>query len=342
MPLSNPNRFVSDANKLGTTLVCLIVIGLGTTVFVWVLKEVLRDHAMQQWPKAACTVLHTQVAPKADGYAFEVSYRYETNGTAHISKTYRSGYRVSNHYADAEKLARQYTVDSEHQCFVNPSNPDDAVLEVQPLASLVAFMLIPLAFVFAGGGLLYLVWFRKARPSNTVDPAPGGPISDRGVKLKGVPVGMMSFGVFFVVGVVITVFFSIPTERKMLASRNWRATPCTIIASRLRSEEGNHGTPLYSIDIEYTYKVNGQSYTTDRYSVVSDSSGVADEKARVVKQYRQNPAATCYVNPSDPSEAVLKPGWRAEGLLPLIPLVFVLVGAGGMYGMYRVARKPAA
>jgi hypothetical protein len=213
MPLSNPNRFVSDANKLGTALVCLIVIGLGTTVFVWVLKEVLRDHAMQQWPKAACTVLHTQVAPKADGYAFEVSYRYETNGTTHISKTYRSGYRVSNHYADAEKLARQYTVDSEHQCFVNPSNPDDAVLEVQPLASLVAFMLIPLAFVFAGGGLLYLVWFRKARSPSAFDSAPSNPISDQGVpgKPKGVRGGMALFAIMFIVGVVITVFFSIPT-----------------------------------------------------------------------------------------------------------------------------------
>jgi hypothetical protein len=204
-------------------------------------------------------------------------------------------------------------------------------------------MSIPLAFVFAGGGLLYLTCFRKARRPDAFDSAPSGPISERAVPAnpKGVRGGMVLFAIMFLVSAVITIFFSIPTEWKMLASGNWRATPCTVLASRLRSEHGNHGT-LYSIDIEYTYNVNGQTYTTDRYSFVSDSSGVSDEKAKVVKQYRENRAATCYVNPDNPAEAVLKPGWRAEGLLPLIPLVFGLVGAGGMYGMYRYPRRSAA
>jgi hypothetical protein len=315
----------------------LIFGGIGVVVFVLMVKEVIRDRAMQQWPKVACTIQHTKIEPKQDGYAFEVSYRYKADGKTHVNTTYRTDYRESDHYADAEKLARRFPASSQQQCFVNPSNPDEAVLEVQSPAKMSAFLPLPLVFILIGGVFFYSVWFRRDRSSITA-PSPTGPISERAVNSTGARIGILVFGIFFIVGASIMVFWTIPIERKMLASSHWRATRCKILSSRVRSHDSDDGT-TYSVDILYTYKVNGASYTSDCYSFVGGSSSGSAGKVTVVQQYRTNRPATCYVNPDNPAEAVLKPGWSAEGLLPLIPAVFLLVGAGGLIGIYKYRRR---
>lgn len=51
--------------------------------------------------------------------------------------------------------------------------------------------------------------------------------------------------------------------------------------------------------------------------------------------------AVCYVNPNDPTEAVLERGFTNELYLGLIPLIFVLVGGSGLFFTLRGSRPPA-
>ncbi len=75
----------------------------------------------------------------------------------------------------------------------------------------------------------------------------------------------------------------------------------------------------------------GLSYKADRYDFVGGSSSGHAGKARVVEEYRKATTPICYVNPEDPSEAVLKRGFHASLLFALFPLPFILVGVFGVF-----------
>jgi hypothetical protein len=55
----------------------------------------------------------------------------------------------------------------------------------------------------------------------------------------------------------------------------------------------------------------------------------------VVEQYEAATNPVCYVNPNNPSEAVLKRGFHAKLLLALFPLPFLLIGIGGLAATLR-------
>jgi hypothetical protein len=55
-------------------------------------------------------------------------------------------------------------------------------------------------------------------------------------------------------------------------------------------------------------------------------------------------SVVCYVNPSVPSGAILQRGSLLTPLLVLFPMIFVVIGAGGIYFTWRrkpVGRDPA-
>jgi hypothetical protein len=62
-------------------------------------------------------------------------------------------------------------------------------------------------------------------------------------------------------------------------------------------------------------------------------------KAEIVNRHPPGTRAVCYVNPKDPTEAVLERGFTNALWFGLIPLVFVLVGAGGVIFSLRSARR---
>jgi hypothetical protein len=107
-----------------------------------------------------------------------------------------------------------------------------------------------------------------------------------------------------------------------------------VLRAEVRSHDSDDGT-TYSVYILYEYEFEGQTYKSDRYRFMGGSSSGHRGKARVVKMYKSAADPVCYVNPDDPSEAVLKRGFDATLLLALLPLVFLLVGLGGIVGSLR-------
>jgi hypothetical protein len=125
---------------------------------------------------------------------------------------------------------------------------------------------------------------------------------------------------------------------KLIDARRWIETPCRIIHAEVRSHSDDDGT-TYSVDIFYEYAYCGQTLRSNRYDLIGGSSSGRNRKETIVKRYRTMPRPVCFVNPADPTEAVLirKPTWSL--LLVLFPLLFLGVGIGGMYGMYRSGRR---
>lgn len=127
---------------------------------------------------------------------------------------------------------------------------------------------------------------------------------------------------------------------KIQQARSWSAVPCEIVSSRVKSHRSSDGT-TYSVEITYRYEFAGRTYTSDRYKFMGGSSSGRSGKAKVVARYPPGSQATCYVDPADPSEAVIERGYTADLLFGLIPMVFVLAGAGMLIGgVMSIRRAP--
>ena len=54
-------------------------------------------------------------------------------------------------------------------------------------------------------------------------------------------------------------------------------------------------------------------------------------KAAIVARLRPGTLTDCWINPADPSDAVIERGPTADLWFGFIPLVFIVIGGGGMY-----------
>ncbi len=133
----------------------------GIQVFFWLsLAPTLRSLAARNWPQAPCTIVSSRVIehPGDDGSTYEISiqYEYEFEGRAYTSSRYSFFDIASSGRSGKERVVARYPPGSRTTCYVDPQNPERAVLDpgLRPEA---AFGLIGMPFVLVGaGGLFYL------------------------------------------------------------------------------------------------------------------------------------------------------------------------------------------
>lgn len=141
--------------------------------------------------------------------------------------------------------------------------------------------------------------------------------------------GLFLFGgVFAAVGTAMFVFFTALPIYGVLDARGWVATPCTITKSEVETHAGDDGD-TYSIEIRFTYQVNGRAYQGDRFRFAppGSSSGYKGKK-KIVNAHPVGSAQTCYVDPDDPRAAVIQRGFNHGMWWGLFPLPFMAVGYG--------------
>jgi hypothetical protein len=209
-------------------------------------------------------------------------------------------------------------------CFVNPSNPSVAILRRGSLA-MVPFLLVPLLFICVGGGGIYMTWHGKPAASNAGQSRAVRPGSSR---LILVVFFVLFFGVFFVLGGALTYACFIRPWMGITQARHWPAVSCRVISSRVQAHSGKSTT--YSADILYAYTVEGGEYHSNRYDFLGGSSGGYGSAANIVAQYPAGATASCYVNPHDPTDAVLDREFTPAILIGLFPAAFFFVGVGGL------------
>ena len=119
-------------------------------------------------------------------------------------------------------------------------------------------------------------------------------------------------GIFVVVGTAIGYFLSAVPLYSAYQARAWTPTDCEVISSRIV-----HGDETSRADIVYRYMVGDRQYTANRYNFLPGSnsdSTVPD----VVARHPAGRRFECYVDPGDPSRAVINRTptfWYYFGLL---------------------------
>ena len=201
-------------------------------------------------------------------------------------------------------------------------------------ALLLLSLLVGLVFFFRS-----LRGARTVAAADTVTADPGRPVVPLTGSAKTRGKGRFGAGCFFGVFLLFGLGFMIPFAWMLwgvvTSHLAWEETRCTITSSAVGSHSDSDGT-TYSIDITYRYEWEGQPYTGDRYNFSFGSSSGREGKAKVVARYPSGEEVPCWVHPGRPEKAVLARtvGW--EALFVLLPLVFVVIGGGGLLAMAGV------
>lgn len=131
--------------------------------------------------------------------------------------------------------------------------------------------------------------------------------------------GTAFLGLFVVVGSVTGFFMSARPLYHAYVARGWTPTACEVVSSRIV-----HNDDTARADIVYRYTIGGRQYTADRYNFMpgtSSDSSVPD----VVAKHAPGTKFECYVDPSDPSSAVIN---RTPTLWYFMGVLFFVMFAG--------------
>src|SRR5262245_9530536 len=116
---------------------------------------------------------------------------------------------------------------------------------------------------------------------------------------------------FLLLGGVLCYFFFVRPAQRILAARTWQEVPCTIVESSVQTHSDEDGS-TYSVNVVFTYSVDGSEYRSDRYKFMGGSSSGYDSKAKVVAALPAGTRTTCWVNPADPTDAVVNRGFTPD------------------------------
>ena len=323
--------------KIFASLFFLAFFAIGSVFAYQVGRAVYGMARTWTWRETPCRIVESRVDQNLDEarpFVFRVRYRYDVAGREYEGSTYRATYDGSKTHRAAQKLAERYREDSRAVCYVDPDDPGRSCLSrPRPWGALA--ILFPLVFVAVGAGGIYAMWRGGREGKATGLPRALSTSAVSAKKAAGCLAGF--FAIFFLAGAGFLLFFAVPAYR-VISARSWRAVPCTILASGIEEHSGDDGS-TYSVSVRFEYEVGGETYRSNRYQFLGGSSGGRDSKEAVVAANRPGDQRTCYVNPKDPWDAVLNRSFTTEYLIALVPLLFVAVGLGGMYFVWRSARQ---
>jgi hypothetical protein len=338
-----------------------VFIGFGLLGAVVIALDWVRGLQSWLWEETICTIESSSAAarPEYGDHVFEVSYRFQWNGTEYEGSNYRPNYSGSDEY-QARMLASRYPPGLETSCWIDTDDPERSVLVRSNLWEGL-WIFFPLLFVFVGFGALWL--YRRLGASASDDPDESR-TGEREMPAESTisvftarkapkkeppafpPVAFLTgfFALFFFVGAGFFVPFFVWPALQVVDARSWNSVPCEILESGVRVHSGDDGA-TYSIDVLFRYELEGREYLSNRYHFLSGSTGGYESKAQVVEKIPPGTHTVCYVDPETPHEAVLQRGFSGEFFFAVIPFIFILVGAGGVYIVRtgaREARRAAA
>jgi hypothetical protein len=132
----------------------------------------------------------------------------------------------------------------------------------------------------------------------------------------------------------VAALFALALQRRASLARKWPAVPGTIKTSGLEqfvgapSEPGQRGQVMFQSKVSFAYRFNDIDYVSQEANLggkVSSSSRALTQG--LAKKYPDGAKVQVYVNPDNPSEAVLEP--RANGAWIIWVAVAVIWGLAG-------------
>jgi hypothetical protein len=147
------------------------------------------------------------------------------------------------------------------------------------------------------------------------------------------------------VGGILLILFSRKSKKKAGASQNWASIPGMIYVSKVSesasTDDDGHTRIAYYPHIEYSYSINGQTYTSKQIAFGGVQGFNNPVQAQtIVGKYKINSPVQVFFNPQNPAEAVLERvaggGAKTAQVIGIILLVIsVLIACPLVIGLFR-------
>lgn len=141
-------------------------------------------------------------------------------------------------------------------------------------------------------------------------------------------------GIFFLVGLGFLLLAVVPTVVDSLRMRQWEPVAAQLVDARLQASRNSEGTITHRVHATYRYVIDGQTHVGQRVAVSNTADNVGDFWYqlgwRLESAHRQGKPVTAWVNPANPTDAVLDRSlrWPLLGFWALFIAIFGGVGTG--------------
>lgn len=139
----------------------LVIPGLAFVILLW--NSYQRAEETRHWTPTSCLITFSElltehVTPNSPlSYRAGIRYRYTFGGMRHDGSRIVRVDGPTTDRAKAVTLTEKYPSGRETTCFVNPAQPDFAVLEHATRAALYSIW-FPGLFVVGGAGMIFSAW----------------------------------------------------------------------------------------------------------------------------------------------------------------------------------------
>jgi hypothetical protein len=126
----------------------------------------------------------------------------------------------------------------------------------------------------------------------------------------------------------VFLYFMLPEIVANLAAARWSEGACTIVTSAAGTQAPTDpsGETLYRVFVRFTYEVGGRSYESTRYRFVNPYVNDQAEVEAATRDYPAGATVPCFIDPDDPTQAVLDRKLSPFALAALLPAAFVALG----------------
>ncbi len=146
-------------------------------IFLWLMgRSYLRAREMTTWPQVPCLILRSEVAERRIGetvapdYRFAVLFGYQYEGKDYESDRWSlRGSMPRQDPTQAEKLVEEFPMGSQQRCWVNPRQPEIALLKLDSRAAGYSLW-FPGLFFLGGVGMMIGAW-KRSKSGELLDPS---------------------------------------------------------------------------------------------------------------------------------------------------------------------------
>ena len=124
------------------------------------------------------------------------------------------------------------------------------------------------------------------------------------------------------------------------ATRDWIQAEAVILRAEVEQRQ-IQGSPVeYRLSLLFGYDFDGKSYTSDKLSPRGAKWSRDQEVViKLREEYAEQSVHTAWVNPDEPSLAILKHDTKAAGYTIWFPVLFIIAGGGMIWGAFGKSGK---
>lgn len=314
----------------------LIFAGVGIMFLLIGIRSLWRSIASRNWQQTEGTVVssavgvpgvepstsNTTTTSSVGKYQADVQYEYNVGGAAYSSSRVSFAPDTSADLRYVQTVVHRYPVGAEVTVRYDRSDPREAVLETGIHSGSTVQVVLGLALVFFGSGIVTVGINGPEWLFDMISP-------------KLVAFILPQLGL---IAGIVTITFGIRNMRRARASARWPSVPGRVVASTVErtrdSSSSSSGSDIsttsytYQPIVTFGYQVDGSDYLSNTITFGDYSSSNRNRAEQTVARYPVGTPVRVFHDPDDPATGVLErraaPG---TGLLFIVGIMFTLISA---------------